>query len=71
MQPIDREPNDAGNLRLTPNFRPTKRGVLQEVVVIKKDEQPELFGDPIVRYMPHHATCPHAEEFRKPKPSVS
>lgn len=67
MQPLDREPNEAGNLRLTKNFRPTNRGVLQEVVVIKKDDQLDLFADPVVRYMPHHATCPYADEFRKPK----
>lgn len=70
MQPIDAEPNPDGNLRMTPNFRPTERGVLQEVVVIRKDEQPDLFADPVVRYMPHHATCPFADEFRKPKASV-
>lgn len=68
MQPLDREPNEDGNIRLTPNFRPTDKGVLQECKVITKAERESLFPPEGPRYMPHHATCPFAQEFRKPKP---
>lgn len=69
MQPLDAEPNPDGNIRLTPNYRQTDRGVLQECRVIPKTElaRDGLFEDPNPRYMPHHATCPFAEEFRRPK----
>lgn len=67
MQPVDLEPNPDGNLRLSGNYRQTDRGVLPEIVVIKKGEEPGLFDEPFVRYYPHHASCPNAEEFRKPK----
>lgn len=69
MQPLDAEPNPDGNIRLTGDYRQTDRGVLPESAVITKAEEPVLFGDEVVRYMPHHATCPFAEEFRKRKAS--
>lgn len=71
MQPLDAIPNEAGNIRLTANYRMTERGALQESAVIPKDVAPTLFGDPVVRYMPHHATCPYADEFRAKKVRAS
>lgn len=55
-QPVDAEPNPKGNLEL--------RDVLNRFdpvsVVI------DLWSDPnCERFMPHHATCPNADEFRK------
>lgn len=74
MQPIDFEPNPAGNMRLSGNYRQTDRGTLPEVVVIRKAELEaeklqllETPPDRSDRYMPHHATCPNADEFRRPK----
>lgn len=64
-QPLDAEPNDAGNLRLLDEFIATDRGVVQRVVVVKPGTME--FGDSGARYMPHHATCPHADQFRRPK----
>lgn len=69
FQPVDRAPNPDGNMRLSGNFRPTEKGVHPEIVVITKSELESLFPPEGDRYMPHHATCPHAEEFRKPKAS--
>jgi hypothetical protein len=66
MQPLDAVPNDAGNLRLIPEWVATERGALQRVHVVKPDVTLS-FDDDGVRYMPHHATCPFADEFRKPK----
>lgn len=65
MQPIDAEPNEAGNLRLIDEYVQTERGVLQRVLVAKADA-PALDDDGI-RYMPHHATCKFAGEFPKGK----
>ncbi len=66
-QPLDAEPNDAGNLRLTDEYVSTRMGALQRVLVIKKGDQLGLLGEEGPRYMPHHATCPYADRFRKPK----
>ena len=68
MQPLDLDPNPDGNIRLIDTYRQTERGVLQKCRVIPKAELAgSLFGDDEPRYMPHHATCPHAEQFRRPK----
>lgn len=69
-QPLDGQPNDAGNLRLLDEFHATDKGVLQRVVVVKADATLE-FGDSGERWMPHHATCPYADEFRRPKAKTS
>lgn len=65
MQPIDAEPDPKGNLRLIDEYVQTERGVLQRVLVAKADA-PALDDDGL-RYMPHHASCKFAAEFRKPK----
>lgn len=67
MQPLNREPDPAGNVRLTDEFCLTKRGVLQRGEVVKAATL-DLFDDRPT-YMPHFASCPFAEEFRKPKAS--
>lgn len=67
MQPLDADPNPAGNIRLTGGFKATKRGALPACAVIPKAElEPSLLPAVVEdRYMPHHATCPNADEFRR------
>lgn len=58
--PVDAEANDAGNLRLI------NRGALPPIAEVLT--APTLFDRPegsAVRYMPHHATCPSADSFRR------
>jgi hypothetical protein len=43
--------------------------VLEEIRVITKAERESMFPPEGDRWMPHHATCPNAEEFRKSKAS--
>lgn len=66
-QPLDADPDPAGNIRLTGGYKPTRRGALPACAVIpKKELEPSLLGEvPGERYMPHHATCPFAYEFRR------
>lgn len=67
-QPLDAEPNPEGNLRLTDEYVATSMGALQRVLVIPKGDQLGLLDDDNEpRWMPHHATCPNADDFRKPK----
>jgi hypothetical protein len=54
--PVDAEPAPAGNLLLNMSARPWT------VRVVPPDDP--LIGDP-PRYLPHWATCPHANEHRK------
>lgn len=65
FQPLDPEPDDAGNLRLLEEWVATRKGALQRVVVVKPGATLE-FGDTGERWMPHHATCPNVEQFRRP-----
>jgi len=53
-QPVDFDPVDGGNLRLVPNLIPNVR--------VQPDV--EIWEDDGVRYIAHHATCPHADEWR-------
>jgi hypothetical protein len=70
MQPLNAAPDPEGNIVLTANYRQTNRGVLRECRVLTKAERaPGLFDDEQERFMPHHATCPHADRFRHPKAS--
>lgn len=73
MQPLDAIPDPAGNVRLEEPavYRSTQRGALRASQVITKAERESLFPIEGDRYMPHHATCPFAEEFRKPKAKAS
>ena len=50
-QPLDREPNDAGNLVI-------ECGLVAQY-------QPLIHNDGRPRYMPHHATCPNVADFRE------
>lgn len=64
-QPFDREPNSAGNRVLLgrgPNTPP-----LAVPETFFDPEAKELDAEAFAKcvYMPHHATCPKAEEFRK------
>jgi len=72
-QPLDLEPDPAGNIWLIPQFAETDRGWLQECRVIPKAEREasSLLPEQSPRYMPHHATCPDAESFRHPKRRAS
>lgn len=54
MMPIDPEPSPDGNVELAP------RGQGLTAII---HGQPPLGAPPL--HMPHHATCPHADEWRK------
>lgn len=51
-QPVDATPSDAGNL------------VLEHRGTVVFARVADLFDKPGARYMPHHATCPQADEWR-------
>lgn len=55
LMPLDAEPNPKGNVVIKDGLAHTLNGSLFE---------PMLDGE---RYMPHHATCPHAAKYRKKK----
>lgn len=61
--PLDFDPVDAGNIRLTGltvAARNGRRGPECEVIV-----QGDLFvADDGIRYLPHHATCPDADKWK-------
>lgn len=69
LQPLDRDPDPKGNVVLLDELVfVAKRGVHNRSHVLTKAElEPSLLADDRPRYMPHHATCPNVEEFRKPK----
>lgn len=56
--PLDAIPNDAGNVEVTTD---AQSGLLRVIAVHK---EPPMFGEAPV-YMPHHGTCPNANEWRK------
>jgi hypothetical protein len=60
--PLDAEPDPAGNVVLLANGT---------AVVLTADEAAErrLTFPEEVRRMPHHATCPQADEWRRRRPS--
>lgn len=69
MQPVNAEPDPSGNVVLLdpPTYRSTPRGALRSSRALTKVEREgggllPVEGD---RYMPHHATCPKVEKFRK------
>lgn len=67
-QPINAEPDGKGNIRfLEPAvYRATVRGALRAIEVIPKAElAAEMFPDGRDRYMPHHATCPDVDQYRR------
>jgi hypothetical protein len=55
--PLDRDPVDAGNAILI-------RHGARDVVRVLGPLELELLEADVVRYMPHHATCPDVDEFR-------
>lgn len=57
--PVDREPTEDGNVRLT--YRDHKAHAL----VVGKGE--DLFSSGEARHTSHFATCPDADKHRKPK----
>lgn len=66
LQPLDPDVNDEGSVILTGRYRPTERGTHPECRALTKAErEPSLLPVEDERYMPHHATCPNAEDFRK------
>ncbi len=54
--PLDPELSERGNMIL-------ENGVAKVV-------DRSLYPPGVKLYMPHHATCPKAQEFRKPRPNV-
>lgn len=71
FMPLDRDPSPDGNMRLTGKYRRTERGAQPEAVVVPKAERESMFPPEGDRYMPHHATCPKAAEFRSKKTASS
>jgi hypothetical protein len=61
--PLDAEPDAGGNVLMTGARVGTARGFAPEVRV---EAGPPLFPDDSPRFMPHHATCPQADRWRKP-----
>ena len=64
-QPFDREPNAGGNRLLVgrgPDEPPLVLIAGEVAAYLPMPEQEALVG---ARYMPHHATCPNAEDYRK------
>jgi hypothetical protein len=53
LQPIDAKPVDAGNLVVE------RRGSVYYAHVV------DLFDKPGPRFMPHHATCPDVEDWKR------
>lgn len=54
LMPLDAEPDPDGNVELIDSF-------LDGLVAVVHT-QPTMFGGE--RWMPHHATCPDADQFR-------
>lgn len=52
-QPLNRAPDQAGNI------------VMENGIAVQF--QPLIHSDGRDRFMPHHATCPNANDFRKAK----
>lgn len=61
LMPVDATPTPDGNVTLTGRQVPTQRGYAPECSV----GTASLFDDGTDRYMPHHATCPQADEWRR------
>jgi len=53
QQPIDAEPDPKGNL------------VLERKGAVTVARVADLFDKPGERFMPHHATCPNADDWRR------
>lgn len=63
--PLDLEPNPDGNVVMTGRSSRSRMGTLSpEVEVIAGAPLPGL-EDSRERFMPHHATCPDADEWRR------
>lgn len=58
--PLDAEPTPEGNVVLTGEVVPSARGAVPICEVLAG---PDLFGAPL--RMPHHATCPQADKWRR------
>ena len=65
IMPLDAEPNPDGNVVPTGKRGRTRAGSAIEVRVEAARQQTLDVDDPIVRYMPHHATCPDADKWRR------
>lgn len=60
--PLDAVPNPEGNVALTGNIidgAGGRRGPECRVI-----GPPGMFEDGVIRFMPHHATCPQVDDFR-------
>lgn len=62
--PLDAVPTSDGNVTLTGRHVATDRGAAPECRVESPGALP-LFDDGVDRFMPHHATCPHGEDWRR------
>lgn len=66
-QPFDREPNDAGNRILLGRGPRTPPVAVPVGALMPESGIAQLT---LIRYMPHHATCPEVKSFR-PAPTGS
>lgn len=66
MMPLDAEPNPDGNVTFTGRRRPSRAGDAPEVHVHAVGQRGLDVEDAPDRYMPHHATCPQADDWRNP-----
>lgn len=59
--PLDPDPTARGNVRLEPA---APAGVAQTAIVIPADQRARYAGQ---LYLSHFATCPYADQHRKPR----
>lgn len=62
--PLDAEPVPDGNVVYTGRDVRNDRGVARPEVRV--EAQPPMFDDGQPRYVSHFATCPNADQWRKP-----
>ncbi len=65
-QPLDAQPDPSGNVEIERRGCATVSRVVNNVAIVLGGALAESRGgQPIVRYMPHHATCPNADQWRR------
>ena len=67
--PLDPDPVEGGNVEMTGRYGETRQGTVVPLVVVHAGgEQLALDGVPTApRYVSHFATCPNADEHRRPQ----
>lgn len=62
--PLDADPDPAGNVIMTGANKVGSNGHAGPEIKVLGNTADMFGGEPEVRYMPHHATCPEVEQFR-------